>query len=247
MKKVRSTPISEQPFPVNIEELGAYRERAPLLYVFRHALMGWVIRQSRVKTLIRNVGQRFLGQRLPSARPYAAECGVFQGHSLKACAQMAERMNVPVMFFGFDTFDGLPALSDTDKHVAPKNAPYLSRKLFGNTSLQEVLERTSETGVTETRLFPGLFEDAFLRIPDRRYLFVNVDCDLFDGHLQALNYFYPRMEPGGIIYFDDYHSREYPMARLAVDQFFADKPEPLWHLRLGEDNSNMTKTFIMKH
>jgi hypothetical protein len=36
------------------------------------------------------------------------------------------------------------------------------------------------------------------------------------------------------------------MARLAIDEFLADKRATLWHLRTAEDGANLTKSFIIK-
>ena len=41
----------------------------------------------------------------------------------------------------------------------------------------------------------------------------------------ACEFFYPRMQAGGILLFDDYGYPSCPRAREAVDEFFADKPE----------------------
>ncbi len=41
----------------------------------------------------------------------------------------------------------------------------------------------------------------------------------------CLLYLYPKLQPGGWIIFDEYFSPRYPGARLAVDDFFADKLE----------------------
>jgi O-methyltransferase len=54
------------------------------------------------------------------------------------------------------------------------------------------------------------------------------------------------MNPGGIIFLDDYHSRDFPMAKNAVDKFFENKPEILLHLRFGPEGINHTKCYIEK-
>jgi hypothetical protein len=57
--------------------------------------------------------------------------------------------------------------------------------------------------------------------------------------LAALNFFYPKMVKGGVIYFDDY-GWGYPELRKVVDEFFSDKPETLLHFPSG--NSIVIKT-----
>jgi O-methyltransferase len=55
-----------------------------------------------------------------------------------------------------------------------------------------------------------------------------VDVDLFDGTLAALNWFYPRMQPGGIMITHDY--TVLPGPTKAFNEFFADRPEPIIEL-----------------
>lgn len=55
------------------------------------------------------------------------------------------------------------------------------------------------------------------------------------------------MVQGGIVFFDDYHSVEFPMARHAVDRFMVGKPERLQHIRFDIDGPNITKSFFVKY
>ena len=55
------------------------------------------------------------------------------------------------------------------------------------------------------------------------------------------------MVKGGVLFFDDYHSIDFPMASKAIDQFMSDKPEQLLHLRFGDDGPNITKSFFVKY
>jgi len=84
-------------------------------------------------------------------------------------------------------------------------------------------------------------------LPEQRYHFVNIDCDLYEPHIECLEYFYPRMASGSIVFFDDYHSVEFPMAGQAIDDYMRDKPEQLLHLRFGEEGPNRTKCFFVKY
>jgi len=95
-------------------------------------------------------------------------------------------------------------------------------------------------------LVEGVFSDTLQRLPDQHYDFVNIDCDLYEGHMQCLEYFYPRTKPGGTIFFDDYHSTTFPMARRAADDFLKGRSEQLFHIRFGDDEVNHTKAFLTK-
>jgi hypothetical protein len=54
------------------------------------------------------------------------------------------------------------------------------------------------------------------------------------------------MIPGGIIMLDDYYSKEYPMAKAAVDDFMSDKPELIFQMRFGAFRASRPKAYIVK-
>ncbi|OWW02406.1 hypothetical protein ATY81_21810 [Rhizobium sp. R72] len=177
----------------------------------------------------------------------AAECGIYRGHSLVACLRVARDLRVPVKFIGLDSFAGLPALVEEDLEVAPENAPYRKKVLFDDTSFEAVSELVKSAGFArDAKLIRGFFVDTLPRLQETRYDFVNIDCDLYAPHIECLEYFYPKMNSGGIIFFDDYHSHDFPMAKNAIDKFLEDKPETLLHLRFGPDGTNHTKCYIEK-
>jgi O-methyltransferase len=224
----------------------AFAERVPVLQAFGLALQNYRrLQVAEGRTVGGRLGQLCLPWR---HRFEGVECGVFTGSSLLACAALAREAGVRFHLYGLDTFKGLPPLSATDRSLARPKARYLKRRMFTETSVEEVQERLEDAGFgRRVELRPGLFKDTLPTLPERRFHWVNVDCDLYEPHLECLEYFYPRMAPGGIVFFDDYHSVDYPMAGRAVDVFMRDKPEKLLHLRFGEDGPNITKSFFIKY
>lgn len=235
------------PFPHDLPYQEFYAEKVPLLSAFRMVIGDYVNRKCDGKNLfvkvIKMASPFFKGERF-----LAVECGVYKGNSLVACAEIARDFGLPFHFYGLDTFEGLPALSEKDRSMAPPNALYLQQRLFADTSLEEVKKRVEEKGLDPyISLVPGLFRDTLPTLFDKKFWFVSIDCDLYEPHVECLEFFYPRMERGGVIFFDDYYSVEYPMARTAVDEFLKDKSESLLHLRYSDDKPNHTKAFIVKH
>lgn len=223
-----------------------FAERVPVLQAFQCALGNYL--QARA-----SVTQDYLGKlRLlltPSAYPFrAVECGVYTGSSLLACGLMVRDANIPYQMIGLDTFCGLPALSDKDRSFAPEGARYLNSQVFMDTSIESVQAKIIEAGLDgHIELRQGLFSETLSKLPEHSYHFVNIDCDLYEPHIECLEYFYPRMVKGGVVFFDDYHSVEYPMAKQAIDHFMQDKPEQLLHLLFGNDGPNITKSFFVKY
>jgi len=239
-KKFNST----LPFSAALPYDPLFAERLPLIHAFSLAIHH-AARFKRKRSPLTRGARALLGY--DNFAFHAAECGVYHGSSLLACVKMMREMGLKGQFHALDTFIGLPELSDTDRQLAPKNAQYLDRTIFADTSFEAVKARVAAAGVADSVVFhKGLFAETLPLLVEVKYDFVNVDCDLFMPHIECLEYFYPRMEPGGVIFFDDYYSLEFPMARNAIDQFMSDKPELLFHLRMGDDRPNRTKAYLIK-
>lgn len=224
-----------------------YAERIPLLHTFRSTIegIGW----RRVEGDKWGYSREKILDILPySKRFLAAECGVYLGNSLIACSKIIRDYFAPVHIYGLDTFSGLPELSEMDLVYSPKNAPYRHKRLFSDAPLEMVREAIERENLDEyVTLVPGLFKDTLSVLPqDRKFLFINIDCDLYLPHLECLEFFYPRMEKGGVVFFDDYHSVEFPMAKEAIDKFMEGRSEKLFHLSFGPDKPNFKKAFFVK-
>lgn len=143
-----------------------------------------------------------------------AEVGVFQGASARLICEAKSDKTLRL----FDTFEGLPEGCDKDNGV--------HRTGLYACSLDSVSEYLSEYQNVE--YYQGLFPDSTANTPDARYCFVHFDVDLYEGTLACLEYFYPRMVPGGIIVSHDYGLLA--GVETAFTEFFADKPEPVTDL-----------------
>jgi hypothetical protein len=52
-----------------------------------------------------------------------------------------------------------------------------------------------------------------------RYCAVSLDCDLYDPMKSGLDFFYPRLNRGGILFLHDYSSGHWPGSKKAIDEF----------------------------
>lgn len=140
-----------------------------------------------------------------------AEVGVYKGGTAYLLSQ-----NTAKQVYLFDTFQGMPKVKEgVDLHHEGD---------FADTSYEQVAELLKEfSNVTITKgLFP---KDSGNIVASKQFSLVHLDCDIYDSVKEALEFFYPRMLSGGIIVFDDYAEPNCPGAKLAVDQFFQDKPQ----------------------
>ena len=56
-------------------------------------------------------------------------------------------------------------------------------------------------------------------LEEERYAVVSLDADLYAPTLAGLEYFVPRMSPGGAIFLHDYNSLQFDGVRLAVRDY----------------------------
>ena len=154
-----------------------------------------------------------------------AECGVYRGGSAYLLAKELARRAPHKRLHLFDSFAGL---SDP----GPLDGSHWRAGALACT-LPEVKARLAEYSAridTHVGWIPHCFREAV----DRSFCFAHVDVDLYEPTLAALEFFWPRMVPGGIVVCDDYGFETCPGARRAVDQFAAAGAIPVVHLPTGQ-------------
>jgi len=145
------------------------------------------------------------------------ELGVYQGHTATLIATMARRLGRTAWLF--DTFEGFSERDLQGIDVAVQGTA------FADTSLEAVRAAVGDTNV---RFVKGFFPDTANEVPaDASFCLVHIDCDLYAPIISSLEFFYPRLAPGGFMIIHDYSSLCWNGAEKAVDEFFADKGEPV--------------------
>ena len=140
-----------------------------------------------------------------------AEVGVYRGASAKLVCEV--KGDKPLHLF--DTFEGLPPATEHDRGVH-KPGEFAC-------SLEAV--RAYLDGYENVHFHKGVFPESAADVPEMSYAFAHFDVDLYEGTLACLEYFYPRMIPGGIILSHDYDILA--GVNKAFSEFFADKPEAI--------------------
>jgi O-methyltransferase len=143
-----------------------------------------------------------------------AEVGVFQGSSARIICEAKRQRPLHL----FDTFSGLPQPGEKDKRLL-KRGQY-SGSLATVTNLLRAY-----SGV---HLHPGEFPGSATGLEDMRFGFVHLDVDLYASTLSSLEFFYPRMAPGGVILTHDYSTL--PGVAQAFTDFLVAKPSALIEL-----------------
>ena len=151
-----------------------------------------------------------------------AEFGVASGTSMMAFVRMNGIFNKmrphPVAkksVFGFDSFEGLPALNESID-LATEEARRVGDMVEGgfdsSGSYDALLSFVSEHENVE--LFKGWFSDTVADFmaarPHAAFSLLHIDCDLYESTKEALAPTLSRLAPGGVILFDEIFHRDYP-------------------------------------
>jgi hypothetical protein len=152
------------------------------------------------------------------------ECGVSIGHGALLFSLFGEYVGKRRTYYGFDSFEGFP-----DPIAQDEKTPITGRGFWANPP-DTVLKVLRDGRLTDDfinahiRLVKGWF-DRTLPSYEGRIAMLHLDCDLYDSYKIALETLYPKVQPGGVIMFDEYGDARWPGASKAIDEFFADKPE----------------------
>jgi hypothetical protein len=140
-----------------------------------------------------------------------AEVGVYKGGSAKLIRESDRDKKLHL----FDTFDGLPRVGEIDK-------PFFYEGQFA-ASLEDV--KTYLKDYKYIYFHKGLFPDSAGPVENKNFSFVHLDVDTYESTINCLQFFYQRMNQGGIIISHDYINA--PGVRKAFDEFFKGKTEPI--------------------
>lgn len=155
-----------------------------------------------------------------AAEGLTAECGVYLGvTSWFICENSDGRQH-----FGFDSFSGLskPGSHDGDYWT------------LGDLSVAASIATGRLARFPNATLLDGWIPDRFAEVSDQSFSFVHIDVDLYRPTLDSLEFFYPRLVPGGVIVLDDYGFVTCPGARKAADGYMASRQEMILHLPTGQ-------------
>jgi len=143
-----------------------------------------------------------------------AEVGVAYGGSARMICEVRPDRTLHL----FDTFQGLPDPGEVDVDF------HQGDFTCSEDSVRDYLRDC------DVVLYPGLFPGTAMALAESgtKFSFVHLDVDLYQSTLDALRFFYGSMVSGGVIVSHDYVLAAGP--RLAFDEFFSDKPEPVIEL-----------------
>ena len=141
-----------------------------------------------------------------------AEVGVYTGEFCK----LFNRYFPERKLYLFDTFSGFDSSRDLVNEKDVDN--------FKDTSVDIVLEKMKkpENCIIRKGYFPDTAEGI-----DGKFSLVSLDCDLYKPILAGLEFFYPRLVPGGYIFVHDFGSYHYEEVKTAVFEYCQANSAPI--------------------
>ena len=144
------------------------------------------------------------------------ELGVWYGLLSRTICDYVNFDNCPKSFYLVDSWGKMQG-----SHTNP---------VYANDIYENVCSRFKD--YKNVKLIRGLVPEALIKLPIQKIAFLGIDMNGSKPERAALEYYYNKISPGGIIFFDDY-GWNYPELRREVDDFFYDKPEKLLHFPTG--------------
>jgi O-methyltransferase len=152
---------------------------------------------------------RILANRVKHLDGACAEVGVYKGGSAWEIVHSIEDK----WLYLFDTFAGIPKKEAIDVHCVGD---------FKDTSFDEIVKIFEP--YPKVLIYPGFFPLTATNIPEHeKFIFVHLDADQYTVTKESIDFFWPRMVPGGIIVLDDCDWPRCPGIRKSVDEFKGDK------------------------
>ena len=153
-----------------------------------------------------------------------AEVGVYQGGTAWRLMQICHREGRALHLF--DTFAGIPDAEPIDRHGV------------GEFASDEAAVRRALPGAV---FHVGVFPDT-LPADLGPLAFVHVDCDQRRSVAACIEHLWPRLAPGGVMWFDDYGALD--GARAAIDAAFPAeslRPAPAGRCFVQKTSPNSTR------
>lgn len=155
------------------------------------------------------------------------ELGVGPGRFMAYCGSWLNATRSARRYWGYDTFAGFPEVSEEDKNGLSEDRLRLVKPgHYGQFPRRRIEHLARHMGLRNVRLVEGDFRHTLKTTRPEQVSFLYMDCDLYESYKVGLELLYHRVVPGGIILFDEYdRTNEWPGAKKAVDEFFADRLE----------------------
>lgn len=167
------------------------------------------------------------------------ECGVYRGAGLLTWAKLAEIFTPGDRFkkvIGFDNFKGFTSLHEKDGKEMEKRSKVVvgwNPEVFYDELLEHIetfrldsyVPRSNRIELVEgdiAKTAPMYLEEN----PGTRICLLNIDMDIYEPTLAALEFFYPLVVKGGVVILDEFGVDAWGGEAKAFEEYFENKKMP---------------------
>ena len=152
-----------------------------------------------------------------------AEAGCWKGHSSYFISSLIAKHNKDIKFHIFDSFEGLSEAKEKDENLNKLKERQINQIRTQFISNEHFVKNEVLKDFNFVEIYKGWIPEKFNLVQNLKFSFVHIDVDLYEPTFQSLEFFFPRLQDGGIIVCDDYNSFEFDGAKKAWDDFFSKK------------------------
>jgi hypothetical protein len=187
------------------------------------------------------------------------ECGVYQGNSFFAFHKFLEIFHPGDRIrhvIGFDDFKGLRLSEEDGPEYANRSKVEGGWKSLGfKAALDDLMKIQTDDQFVPASKRSFLIEGDILETvpkyvkdnPGVRISLLHLDVDVYEPTKVALDHFYDRVVPGGLIVLDEYAMMEWGGESKAVEDFFKERDYPVPELKTFSWTSTPSAYFFKNH
>ncbi len=157
------------------------------------------------------------------------ECGVNTGAYSRAIIDYINFSSLNKQFFLLDTFEGLveEQISIEEKKMG------LDKVYLGNyRNVYDEVKKTFEP--FNVKIIKGAVPDTLEEVSTEKICYLSIDMNVTEPEIAAVNYFWDRIVPGGVIILDDYGFPHHIHQKLAFDELAKNKNVQILCLPTGQ-------------
>jgi O-methyltransferase len=142
------------------------------------------------------------------------EFGCFVGESSKYLRMLLDHKLSDKRLYVYDSFEGLPALSDYEKNTNWKPGTL-------KTSEDVLIQNFEQNGLKAPEITKGWFKDIPNDKIPKSISFAFLDGDFYESIYDSLEKIFNKLSPGSMVVFHDYERPDLPGVKAAIENFIS--------------------------